>query len=282
MLLTVNDMIALVRSSVNVQVPTTDEGGNTSLIYDQCYLEMTDDDIKLFIKLGVTRAFPDVEDLSELPDGSEFAIVLLTKIELYMKLAVIEAPKVDLGADNNNYIKRDQRFSHYMKLVASAREQYDDWLEKEAVGANTVSSYDVLLSNRHYTHRNYEKQVTPKVRIIIDEVFSDSVNFHWKMSNTSHFGRFKVYFGDSPVLDKFADGANYLSKITDSAKLIKSTGNIRDTYHTVTGLEPEHTYYIAVFSIERNQVFGVQEISFTTLEEIEDEEDVSVTSLGGE
>lgn len=281
MLLTVDEMVALVRSSVNVKVPTTDSDGNTSLIYDQSYLEMTDDDIKLFIKLGVTRAYPDVEDLSELPDGSEFALVLLAKIELYLKLAVIVAPKVDLGADNNNYIKQDQRFSHYMKLVESAKEQYEDWLENEATGANTVSSYDVLLSNRHYTNRNYEKQVTPKVHILIDDVGSDFVKFRWKMSNYSHFGRYKVYFSENPILNMYADGASYLHKIAQDAQLVKSTGNIRDTYHIVTGLEPETTYYLVVVSVERNQVFGVAETSFTTLEEESDEEDVSITSLNG-
>lgn len=276
MLLTVDDMVALIRSSVNVQVPS-DDGSST--IYDQYYLKMTDDDIKLFIKLGVTRAYPDVEDLSELPDGSEFALVLLAKIELYMKLAVIVAPKVDLGADNNNYIKQDQRFNHYMKLVEDAKAQYDDWLENESTGANTVSSYDVLLSNRHYTRRNYEKQVTPKVKVYVDEVTSDSVKFHWKMTNTSHFGRFKVYFSTSLIMNVFADGADYMSKIAQDAQLVKSTGNIRDTYHTVTGLEPENTYYIAVISLERNQVFGYAETTFTTLEDVTDEEDVEVTDL---
>lgn len=279
MLLTVQNMIDLVRSSVNVHVPVEDENGNQSLIYDQSYLTMTDEDIELFIKLGVTRAYPDVEDLAELPDGCEFALVLLAKIELYMKLAVIEAPKVDLGADNNNYIKRDQRFSHYMKLAENAKEQYDDWLENEAVGANSVSSYDVLLSSRHYTRRNYEKQVTPKVSIILDEVTSDGVKFHWKMHNSSHFARYKVYFGTQPVLDIFADGANYSDKIVEGSQCVKSTGNIRDNYHTLIGLEPENTYYLAVISLERNQVFGYSQTSFTTLKEVEDEEDLSISDL---
>lgn len=275
MLLTVDDLVTLVRSSVNVQVPTDDD----STITDQGYLEMTDDDIKLFIKLGVTRAYPDVEDLSELPDGSEFAIVLLAKIELYLKLAVLVSPKVDLGADNNNYIKQDQRFSHYMKLVNSATEQYNKWLEDESTEANTLSSYDVLLSNRHYTQRNYEKQVTPKVRITIDTVTSEGVYFHWKMTNSSHFARYKVYISTSAIIDKYADGAYYSDKIAEDAQCVKSTGNIRDTYHEVTGLEPETTYYIAVVSLERNQVFGVAETSFTTLEEVTDEEDSETTDL---
>jgi hypothetical protein len=273
MLLTVDEMVKLVRSSVNVQIPTEDE--KNPLLYDQAYLEMTDDDIKLFMKLGVTRAYPDVEDLSELPDGSEFAIVLLTKIELYLKLAVLEAPKVDMGADNNNYLKRDQRFSHYMKLAEDAKEQYDDWLENEATGGiNTVNSYDVLLSNRHFTRRNYEKQVTPKVHVYIDEVTTDSVNFRWKMTNSSHFGRYKVFISTSPIMDKYDR-----CKISEDATCIKITSNIRDTYHSISGLVPDTQYFILVISLERNQVFGYSEISFTTLKEIEDEEDLSLSEL---
>lgn len=281
MLLTVDELVTLVRSSVNVQVPAEDSEGNVITVTDPSYLVMTDDDIKLFIKLGVTRAYPEVEDLSELPDGCEFALVLLTKIELYAKLAVLVAPKVDLGADNNNYIKLDQRFKHYMDLSSSAKDQYNDWLEKEALGANQMTCHDVLLSNRHYTQRNYEKQVTPLLSVIVDEVTSESILFHWKLKSYSHFSRYKVYINTSPVVDMFADGALYKDKITEGSLCVKSTGNIRDTYHELTGLQASTTYYIAVFSIERNQVFGVKEVSFTTLEET-DEENESITDLGGD
>ena len=274
MLLTVEDMVSLIRSSVNVQIPTTDEEGNTITVSDSAYLTMTDDDIKLFIKLGVTRAFPDVDDLSDIPDGSEFALVLLAKIELYNKLAVLYANKVDMGADNNNYLKQSQRFNHYMKLAEDAKQQYDDWLENESTGANTVSTYDVLLSNRHYTSRNYEKQVTPKVRVYIDDKTSDSVSFHWKVSNTSHFGRFKVFFSHDQIIDLYSNGSDYSSKISGDATCVKSTGNIRDTFHSVSSLLPNTEYHIAVVAIERNQVFGLAEVSFVTLEDT-DEDDFS-------
>ena len=93
-------------------------------------------------------------------------------------MAVLKADKVDMGADNNNYLKQDQRFQHYMKLVESARKDYNDWLDNEGVnGGQGVCSYDVLLSNRHYTQRNFERQVTPKVSLKIDQVTSDSVEF---------------------------------------------------------------------------------------------------------
>ena len=270
MLLTVEELVKLLRSSVNVQ-------SEESEVIDPAYLTMTDDDMALFVKLGVSRAYPKVTDITELPSGSEYPIILLAKIELYSKLAVLKADKVDMGADNNNYLKQSQRFDHYMKLIASAKEQYESWLENE--GQGEVSSYDVLLSNRHYTQRNFEKQVTPKVSLNIDQVTSDSVDFHWGVTNTSHFGRFKVYISNEPIVDMFKDGATYDKKINVGAKLLVSTQNIRNNFHRVNNLESGTDYYIAVISIERNQVFGYSEMSFSTLTELEDEDEVSNSTL---
>lgn len=275
MLLTVEELVKILRSSVNVQVPI--EEGSEETTTDPAYLTMTDDDIQLFVKLGVSRAYPDVTDLAQLPSGSEYPITLLAKIELYLKLAVLKADKVDMGADNNNYLKQDQRFKHYMALVAEAREQYESWLDNE--GQGEVSSFDVLLSNRHYTQRNFEKQVTPRVSIKIDQVTSDSVEFQWGVTNSSHFGRFKVYISKNPIVDMYKDGATYNKKIDVDAKLLVSTQNIRNTFHRVNNLESDTMYYVAVISIERNQVFGYSEMSFTTLPVLEDEEEVSESTL---
>lgn len=276
MLLTVEELVKVLRSSVNVQIPVETEEGEIT-VNDPAYLTMTDDDIQLFIKLGVSRAYPNVTDLSQLQSGSEYPITLLAKIELYLKLAVLKADKVDMGADNNNYLKQDQRFKHYMALVAEAREQYESWLDNE--GQGEVSSYDVLLSNRHYTQRNFEKQAIPKVSLKIDQVTSDSVDFQWGVTNTSHFGRFKVYLSKNPIVDMYQEGATYDKKIVGDVKLLLSTLNIRNTNHRVNGLEPDTTYYVAVISIERNQVFGYSEMSFTTLPMLEDEEEVSESTL---
>ena len=146
MILTVEEIVKTLRNAVNVQYEESE-------VIDPAYLAMSDEDLMLFIKLAVSRAYPSVTTLSDLPEGSEYPIVLLAKIELYTKLAVLKADKVDMGADNNNYLKQDQRFQHYMKLVQSAKDQYESWLENE--GQGEVSSYDVLLDNRHYSNRNY-------------------------------------------------------------------------------------------------------------------------------
>lgn len=270
MLLSIDDFVALLRSSVNVQ-------SEESEVIDPAYLQMTDDEIKLFIKLGVSRAYPNITDLAQLPSGSEYPVIMLAKIELYLKLAVLKADKVDLGADNNNYLKLDQRFQHYMKLVGEARAEYDSWLSNE--GQGEVRSFEVLLDNRHYTHRNFEKQLTPKVSVIVDSVSDNEVKYHFNVADSSHFGRFKVYIDEFPIFDIHKEGYKYSDKISQTARLILSTGNIRNVYHSIGNLEPEKTYYLLVVEIERNQIYGFNEISFTTLPLFKDEEDFDIDNL---
>lgn len=262
-MLTVDELVKTLRNSVNVQQEESE-------VIDPAFLAMSDDDLLLFIKLSLSRVSPGA-DINDLPDGSEYPVILLAKIELYTKLAVMKADKVDMGVDNNNYIKQDQRFQHYMKLVQSAKDQYDVWLDNE--GQGEVNTYDVLLDSRHYSHRNYEKQVKPKVKLYVDNVTSDSVEFHWKVSNTSHFARFAVYISESSIIDMFSDGGSYKNSIRDSAKQVLSTQDIRNVSKRVLNLMPDTDYYVAVLSIERNQVWGGAEMSFTTLPVIEDEEE---------
>ena len=275
MLLSISDMISIIRNSVNIY---TDEDGVT----DSMYLTMSDEDITLYIKLGASRAYPDVEDLSDLPDGSEYAVVTLAKIELYLALATRRADKVDLGADNNNYIKLDQRFKHYMDLANALKDEYEQYLNNEGDGLGTINSFDVLLNSRHYTLRNYEKQRVPKVSLKIDSFSDTDVEFHWTLKNYSYFGRYKVYINEnSPVVDKFLNGARYIDKIAEGAKLIINTTNIRNVSHRLSGLKADTLYYIAVFEVERNQVFGYSEVSFTTLSAFEDEDEVNTTDISG-
>lgn len=272
MLLTLDDMVTLLRSSVNVQY---DDAGDI----DPKYLAMSDDDIKLFIKWGVSHAFPEVTSLEELEEGCEYPILLLAKIELYNKLASLYAVKVDLNADNANSIKLGDRFQHYKALADAARQEYEDWLENESIGANQVNSYDVLLSNRHYTHRNYELAPTPKVRISVDSVTTDCVEIHWKFYNISHFGKVRVYISKDQIVDPYANGSHAEDKVSDTAILVKTTSDLRNNTHRVEGLDADTLYHIAVFEIERNSVYGYNETTFRTLEPFEEDEEVDITTL---
>lgn len=256
MSLTTSEIITLLRNEVNIR----NDG-----LEDCLFMSMSDDDILLFIKLGASRACPDVDDLSDIPEDNIYAVVTLAKIELFTALATRRADKVDLGADNNNYIKLDQRFKHYMDIVKELRDEYQQYLDEE--GGGTVSAYDVLLSNRHYTNRNYSLQKLPKVSLKIGTITNEDAEVSWKLSNSSHFGVYKLYISKTPIVDMFKDGAYYKDKLSGETDLVFSTYNIRDNSYRITGLESDTEYHVAVISVERNQLFGYSEKTFTTLSE---------------
>lgn len=121
--MTVEQMIQFLRLSVYVQ------DKDKVVTVDEQYLCMTDEDLLLYLNLALSRNFSDVPSLEYLPEDAVYPIILLAKKELYYTLAVKEAPLYDIGADNNNYLKRSQRFDHYMKLIAQVDSEYDDWIE---------------------------------------------------------------------------------------------------------------------------------------------------------
>ena len=145
MVLTVDELLELLRSAVNI---SNEEAG----VEDSGYLNMTDEELTTFLKLSISKVYPSVEDFEDLPPGSAYPIVLIAKKELYLKLAVLKANLIDLTADNNNQLKQSQRFSHYMALAENAQEEYEDWVENggATVDPNTgiqgVTTYNTIRS----------------------------------------------------------------------------------------------------------------------------------------
>lgn len=285
--MSIDELVSLLRQSLNISKTITieDEDGKEVEVEvlvskDKAYLNMSDEDIILYLKLCASRDY-HVDDLEDLPIGAEYPIILLTQVELFKKLAVSVADWVDLGADVNNYIKRNQRFNHYMELSREAQKQYDDYV---ATGGTTggVQTYTTRLKGHHMSTRDYELTPQPIVSLKIGNVTNESAEISWSVSNVSHFGRYKVFISTSQIVDKFLDGSSAESKILDGAILVKSTSDIRNNTHRIKGLEPSKEYHVAVFSIERNSVWGCSEKVFTTLEAFKDEEDVEIGDLPSE
>ena len=153
MVLTVDELLELLRSAVNI---SNEEAG----VEDSGYLNMTDEELTTFLKLSISKVYPSAEDFDDLPPGSAYPIVLIAKKELYLKLAVLKANLIDLTADNNNQLKQSQRFSHYMALAENAQEEYEDWVENG--GGATVDTVGegatLVLSTLNF--RNTNKKVT--------------------------------------------------------------------------------------------------------------------------
>ncbi len=258
--MTVEQMIQFLRLSVYVQ------DKDKVIDKDPEYLCMTDEDLLLYLNLSMSRNYPDTPSLKYLPEEAVFGIIILAKKELYYTLAVKEAPLYDMGADNNNYLKRSQRFDHYMKLIAQADKEYNDWLENggdESTG--TVKSYSVTLSDRFGTRYNYENSAVPTVVLYIGTITENSVEFWWTVKNISRFYRYKVFISKEPIVDLY----DLKSHIAESAKLVAEIKDIHQTRCRVTGLEQNTRYFIAVQAVNMASLCGYaqSEVETSNLEE---------------
>lgn len=254
--MTVEQMIQFLRLSVFVQ----DKDSVT--VQDTEYLSMTDEDLLLFLNLAMSRNFSEYPSLQALPSDSYYPVVLLAKKELYYALAVKEAPLYDIGADNNNYLKRSQRFDHYMKLIAQVNDEYQDWLEDDGGGGTggVVQSYNITLSDRYGTRYNFENAAVPSVILYIGDVTDNSVEFWWSVKNISRFYRYKVYVSKEPIVDLY----NLKAHIAEGAKLIAEIKDIHQLRCRVTGLDPKSTYYIAVQAVNMATLSGYAQAQIET------------------
>ena len=254
--MTVDQMVAYLRMNVSVQDPT-------GTAQDSAYLSMTDEDIALYMSIVLTRNYPEIPSLDYLPTECVYPVILLSKKELYHALAVKEAPLFDIGADNNNYLKRSQRFEHYMKLIAQVDKEYNDFLENGGAGANTLTSFDVLLSDRYATKRNYEKGAIPALSLYVDAVADTSVEISWKVK-LSRFKEYKVYLSKSPIVDLY----NVSEPLSHDAKEVVTIKNVHQTSCRIEGLSPDTDYYVAVSAIEMSSLTGYKQVSFKTLSQV--------------
>lgn len=249
--MTVDQMIKYLRLSVNIQDPGTEQ--------DSVYLSMTDEDILLFLNVVMTRDFADIPSIDLLPAEDDYAVILLAKKELYYTLAVKDAPLYDIGADNNNYLKRSQRFDHYLKLIQQTDDEYQDYLDNGGAGGNTLTSFDVLLSDRYATRRNYEKGVIPTPLLYVVDKTSSTVDIKWKVS-LDRFFRYRVYVSTSPIVDMFV----YPNHISEDVEMVAEIKDVHQTQCRLSGLEPETTYYIAVSATEMSSLTGYAQVSVVT------------------
>ena len=174
-------------------------------------------------------------------------------------MAIKEAPLFDIGADNNNYLKRSQRFEHYMKLIAQVDKEYEDYLEDGGAGGNTLTSFDVLLSDRYATKRNYEKGVIPALTLYIKSVGETFVEIAWKV-NLSRFKEYKVYISKSSIVDLFN-----VSEPVDKESEVLTIRNVHQTSCRIEGLDPDTEYFVAVSATEMSSLTGYKQESFKTL-----------------
>ena len=245
------ELVRYLRLNVNIQ---------NADVTDTAYLSMKDEDIELYLSVVLTRDFPQVPSLDLIPQEDIYPVVLLAKKELYFTLASMDAPLIDLTADNNNQIKRSQRFEHYMKLIAAVDEEYNQYNEDGGAGTrNTLTSYDVLISDRYATRRNYEKGFVPTLSLRVTGVTDTTIELVWSVQ-LSRFEKYEVYISEEQIYDEYSIG----NPVSPDAKLVAKILNVHQNKCRIEGLLPNTVYHIMVSATDKSSLVGRTEIIVST------------------
>ena len=254
-----NELITFLRSNLIIADSTEETE----------YLKISDDDLVLYLRVALTKDFPEVEDIEEIDNTQVYALILSAKLQLYQALAVKYAPKVDISADTSNSLKNSQKYEHFKELYEITKAEYNDFIDSGGAGGYTLYSTDVLLATRYRTKRNYDRGATPVPYLYTGEVTKNSIELDWEVHSLTAFESYKVYISTEPFLDLYAD-----PHIGNDLKPCTTIKDVHHNYVRVVGLEPSTTYFVAVTCTDMSGHIGYsKQLSFTTLSE-------EVVSLG--
>ena len=253
----IQKLIRLIRKSTSLD----DAGVNADPAYD-----FSDEDILDIIEQSIFEFNPEYE-LDTVPRKEYHFIVLLSKKEIYYRLATSSAPFYPLSAEGAE-LRKDYRFEHYMSLLRLVEREYTDKLEKyNRDKIDNITTGTLLSKRRHYDKIQMNIQQLPKVVIDLVDVTDGAIFIEWNKFNCNGgvFECYELYFSDKPIYDDF--DYKFIDKV--EPKIIKDINKVRAKF---TALESDKTYYIVLVFKDKNGLTGVESVEVETLPKEEDSE----------
>jgi hypothetical protein len=218
--------------------------------------KFTDDELYEILVMQISAHNPAYDELT-FPAKEYYFLVLQGKKEVYYRLATASAPFYPLEAEGAS-LRKDYRFEHYMSLIRRVEQDYNTAWERYEEGQEPEQG-ELIVSTKHFTHRNYNLQNAPVVDAEAVVVGETSVDLQWtKFSSVGGmFRRYILYVSETIIFDEF----EYL---VDESKRLSEVNDIHRTKFRIKGLKPQTHYYILVVSEDLNGIKGYSQIEIDT------------------
>lgn len=246
----IQDIIKFLRQSIMVQDPEV-------VVVDEDFLSMTEEDFIPLLQIALSKIDPS-DDLFSLSNENLYGLILMSKKELYHRLANKTATKYSLTSATGVQLKRAEIFDHYYKLIEEVEQEYKTYISTG--GGAVVKTGEILLSSRYFSQRNYNLASAPKISLSLDNIYEDKLELSWKLNKINKFAKYELYIGEKPILDKYNNNA-----ISKEARKVETIKDIHRTCYRIEGLKADTEYYVLILAEERNGLQGFAELKFTTL-----------------
>lgn len=244
----IQDIIKFLRQSIMVQDPNV-------VVVDEDFLAMNDEDFIPLLQIALSKIDPS-DDLFSLSNENLYGLILLSKKELYHRLANKSATKYTIKSSTEAELTKSDIFDHYYKLIEEVEDEYRSYMNRG--GGAVVKTGEILLSSRYFSQRNYNLASKPTISLNIDNIYKDKVEVSWKLNRINKFAKYELFVSKKPIFDK------YTQKVTNEATKVAIVKDIHKTLYRIDGLEADTEYYVLVLVEERNGLQGFCELKFTT------------------
>lgn len=246
----IQDIIKFLRESIIVQDPEV-------VVVDEDFLSMTDEDFISLLQIALSKIDPS-DDIFNLSNENLYGLILVSKKELYHRLANKTATKYSLTSATGVQLKRAEIFDHYYKLIEEVEQEYKTYISTG--GGAVIKTGEILISSRYFSQRNYNLASKPQIALSLDNIYEDKVELSWKLNRINKFAKYDLYISKKPILDKYNKNA-----ISTEAKKVEMIKDIHRTCYRIEGLQQDTEYYVLILVEERNGLQGYSELKFTTL-----------------
>jgi hypothetical protein len=241
--------IDMLRLSVKLQDPTVET--------DPAY-QYEDDELWDILVICCSN-FKSEYTPDTLPDEDKYLVLLMSKKEIWFRLASSMAPYYPIKSDDGS-LEQNVRFDHYIKLVQETSKEYVTLIAGGGTGG-VAQAYDVLCKNYHYSLREYNLANKPLVTLTLSGATATTINCDWTKFSVKAglFLCYKIFYSTSAIVDEYAEEvipANLTGYLINDIHRLK---------YKITGLTPGTTYHIAVLSVDRNGLYGYSEKTLATL-----------------
>ena len=248
----IQEIIKFLRQSILVQDPDV-------VAVDEDFLSLTEEDFITLLQVCLSKVDSN-DDIFNLSQENLYPLILVSKKELYHRLANKTATKYSLTSATGVQLKRAEIFDHYYKLIEEVEKEYKTYLSTGV----SVKQGEILLSSRYFSQRNYSLASKPQIQLALDNIYKNKLEISWKLVKMNKFAKYELYIGESPIIDKYNRNA-----ISKEAKKVETIRDIHRTCFRIEGLKADTEYYVLVLAEERNGLQGYAELKFTTLGESE-------------
>jgi hypothetical protein len=255
--MSIQDILHYLRISVNVQMP---DGS-----IDPAYLSMTDDELMLYLKLGLSQPYFYQQGITELEDVTGnfvYALVLYAKRELYTALAVRVAKDVSMSADSVS-MSKSQRYDHYADLARQCNSEIEaltNGSDAALGGTNGVAyTYTYGTPNRPIVSKYRGEPVIQKLTAKL--VGDTSALLTWMYPTYSaSFKQADVYMSQEPIVLY----RGFETFVSDTAEKIGTTKDLSVHSFMVNDLEADTHYYFAVAASDTKGKCGYAQTELIT------------------